>query len=305
MKVLVTGAAGFVGRWFEAEMTAAGHIVESLPPSSVLDLGNYPDLTPRIQLSNPDAVVHLAAISSNPESQADPARAWHVNVGGTEALFAGLNAAASSAAVLLASSSEVYGNPEAADLPLKETAPLRATRPYGRSKVGQESVALRAADSGRAVLIARQFNHIGPGQRPVFVIPSLARRILAFRAGDVDAIAVGNLDVRRDFVDVRDAVRAYRLLLEKLVGGQLAAEERIVNIGSGRAMSIRRLAEILCGIAGVEPRFHVDPEAVRPDDAPEIVADTTLIRSLIPWECTVPIEMSLADVLARPMSGKD
>jgi GDP-4-dehydro-6-deoxy-D-mannose reductase len=294
----VTGAAGFVGRWLKQELALAGHIVEALPSSADLDLGSRPDLGPQIRNSNADAVVHLAAISSNPESQANPERAWQVNVGGTESLLAGLDAAGSRAVVLLASSSEVYGTPDPADIPLQEGAPLRATRPYGRTKIGQEEATLRAGEAGRSVIVVRQFNHIGPGQRGVFVVPSLARRVLAYRSGAADAIPVGNLDVRRDFVDVRDAVAAYRLLLERLVGGPLPIRPPIVNVGSGRSTSIRELAEILCRLAGVQPHFRVDERAVRPEDAPEIVADTAAVRSVIDWRPSIPIETSLAHVMA-------
>ena len=209
--------------------------------------------------------------------------------------------------VLVASSSEVYGAPEPGDLPISETAPLRADQPYGLSKVGAE---LAAFESGREMPLAviRSFNHTGPGQRSGFVVPALAARIvLAAERGDT-VIPAGNVDVRRDFSDVRDVVRAYRLVLEALASGGSLDGTRIYNVASGRAVAIREIVDALAAIAGIEVGIAVDPALVRPDDPPEIRGDASLIASELGWRPTIPLEVTLRDVLddirSRPLPDR-
>jgi len=216
-------------------------------------------------------------------------------------VFSALDAVDSPAAVLVTSSSEVYGRFDPADLPIAESQPARATAPYGKSKIGLETAALEASERGRRVVITRAFNHIGPGQRDVFVAAALARRGLDFRAGQTHAIRVGNLDVRRDFSDVRDTVRAYRLLLEALVEGQVPRDRPIYNIATGRSVPIRELVEILCRLAGVPMAVVVDQSLVRADDALDIRGDASALRQLTGWQPKVSLESSLADILG---SGK-
>jgi len=303
VRILVTGATGFVGRWLTLELESAGHEVVAAPPSAELDLGSSPDLAPLVRSADPDAVVHLAAISSNAEAEADSARAWRVNVGGTEALFAGLDSAASKAGVLVASTSEVYGSPDPDELPITEATPLQARRTYGKSKVEQENVALRARARGRSVLITRAFNHIGPGQRDVFVVPSLARRALALRDGLAEAIPAGNLDVRRDFTDVRDVVRAYRLLVEQWERHEPRPDLPIFNVATGSSTSIREVAETICRLIGIKPRFEVAIEHVRLDDAQDIRGDAGALAAWTGWHPTIPLATSLADVIASLEPG--
>ncbi len=296
MRVLVTGATGFAGRWLVRELASAGHQVIEAPAQRELDLASAPDLGPLVRDAQSDAVAHLAAVSFLPDAEGDPSLAERVNVGGTEAVFAALDAAGSTAPVLVTSTADVYA-PDA-PLPINENAEVAPRSAYGRSKVGQEGVASAAARRGRAVTIVRAFNHIGPGQRPVFVVPAFAQRVLELKAGRTDSIPVGSLASRRDFTDVRDVVRAYRLLLERMAVSQHGDEARILNVGSGRSVSMEEILRSLCSIAGVEPRWRVDPARLRPNEIPDRVADTTLLRSLVPWEPQIPLETSLRDVLA-------
>lgn len=296
MRVLVTGATGFVGRWLVPDLAAAGHTVVQAPGSAELDLAGAPDLTPLVRKAEPDAVVHLAGVTFLPDAEADPARAEQVNVGGTEALFRALSAAGSPAAVLVTSTADVYA-PDA-PLPINEDAEVAPRSAYGRSKAAQETVARAAARDGRRVTIVRAFNHIGPGQRPDFVVPAFARRVLDLESGRADDIPVGSLAARRDFTDVRDVVRAYRLLLERMVASAPASEATLVNVGSGRSVSMEEILRTLCSIVGVEARWRVDPAWLRPNEIPDRVADTTLLQSLVPWEPRIPLETSLRDVLA-------
>jgi GDP-4-dehydro-6-deoxy-D-mannose reductase len=297
MRILVTGATGFVGRWLRVELERAGHEVVAAPSHRELDLAALPDLRSVITDARPDAVAHLAAVSFGPDASKDPELAVRVNAGGTRALFSGLDAVGSTAAVLVTSSSEVYGHFDPADLPLNELQPPRATAPYGKSKIAQETVSMEAAARGRSVTVTRAFNHIGPGQREVFVAPALARRVLALRDGNASAIRAGNLDVRRDFGDVRDVVRAYRLLLESLVEGRIPSENPVYNIATGRSVPIRELVEILCRLAGVQMSIEVDPALVRTDDPPDIRGDSSALRELTGWRPAIALESSLADLL--------
>jgi GDP-4-dehydro-6-deoxy-D-mannose reductase len=302
MRVLLTGATGFVGRWLSTELEQAGHDVVAAPGQDELDLGGNPDLRPVVAASQPDAVAHLAAVSFGPDATRRPLLAERVNVGGTRALFAALAAEGSDAAVLVTSSSEVYGKPEPGELPITEAHPRRAKEAYGRSKVAQEDAALEAAPS-RTVVITRAFNHIGPGQREVFVAPAMARRVLELKAGRAQSIPVGNLDVRRDIGDVRDVVRAYRLLLEVAVAGRIPIGKRIYNVATGRSIAVRTLVEELCEIAGVPAVLKIDPALVRAGEAPEIRGDASLLHALTGWAPEIPLQTSLRDLLAA-MAGR-
>jgi GDP-4-dehydro-6-deoxy-D-mannose reductase len=298
MRVLVTGATGFAGRWLLLELERAGHEAVAAPSHGELDLAEEPDFRPLLAAVRPDAVAHLAAVSFGPDASKDPELAIRVNEGGTRALLAALDALSSPAAVLVTSSSEVYGHFDPADLPIVESHPTQATTAYGKSKIGQELAAFESAAGGRRIAITRAFNHIGPGQREVFVAPALARRVLELCDGKTATIRAGNLDVRRDFGDVRDVVRAYRLLIEALSDGRVPAKRPVYNVATGRSVPIRSLVEILCGLAGVEMVTEVDPALVRADDPPDVRGDSSAIRELTGWQPTISLADSLADVLA-------
>jgi GDP-4-dehydro-6-deoxy-D-mannose reductase len=295
--VLVTGADGFVGRWLTAELSDAGHEAIPAPPQRELDLSvaTVDEVAAVVRRAEPDALVHLAAISFAPDADRDPELAVAVNGRGTKTLLDGLAEAGSAAPALVVSSSEVYGRPQS--LPIDEHAPTNADRAYGRSKLAQEAAALEAHFAGRPVIIARSFNHLGPGQRESFAAPSFARRVLALKRGEVSEIRVGNVDVRRDFTDVRDVVHAYRLLLEALGRGEIRLEPPVVNVGSGRSVAIRDILAILCRLADVPMLLHEDPDLVRPNEAPEIRADISRVHELVGWRPQIPLERSLADLL--------
>jgi GDP-4-dehydro-6-deoxy-D-mannose reductase len=242
-------------------------------------------------------VAHLAAIAFGPDAGADPANAFRVTVGGTVNLLEAARQLPRTPVVLISGSADVYGTPTAEDLPLTEEAPLRPLKPYALSKTAQESVGLAyAARYGLRVLVTRSFNHAGPGQRPVFVIPALTERVAAVARGEAHQVRVGNLDVRRDVSDVRDVVDAYVRLLESAHDG--GPSGLALNICSGRSVPIRWLLEELCRLAGVEPEIHVDPALVRADDAPDIRGDASAVQRLVGWRATTPLEVTLADIWA-------
>lgn len=303
MRVLVTGAPGFVGRWLTEELVAQGHDPVAAPSSAVLDVTDAQAVAEFISIVRPEAVVHLAGISHAQDASRDPERAFAVNAGGTRAVMDAIGALRGPIPVLVAGSAEVYGRPDPADLPLTESAPLRTDEPYGRSKLAQERVALeRGAVLGVPVCVTRSFNHTGPGQRPDFVAPALAHRVFEAKRSHSGTVAVGNLDVRRDLGDVRDVVRGYRLLIEGLTDGRVPAGS-VVNVATGRAVSVRQLLDMVSRAAGVRTTPRVDPRLVRANDALEIVGDATLLRRLTGWAPTIPLERTIADVVAAIAAG--
>ena len=296
----MTGATGFVGRWLIRELQANGHDALGTPPSSELDITDAGAVAALVLAVEPDAIAHLAGLSYGPDARRSPELAFAINEGGTRSVIAA--AGPRWTPVLVVSSSEVYGSPAVEDLPLTETAPLRSEQPYGRSKLAQERVAFGAAAAGGPpTVVVRPFNHAGPGQRPEFVIPALAGRVLAARQHGERRIVAGNVDVRRDFSDVRDVVRAYRLILERLAaGGDPGA--RIYNIASGRSVPIRAIAEAFGGLAGIEIEIEVDPQLLRPSDPPEIRGDASAISADFGWQPLVPFETTLKDVFEDAQS---
>jgi GDP-4-dehydro-6-deoxy-D-mannose reductase len=296
VRVLVTGATGFVGRWLVAELGANGH--EIAGGTSRIEITSPDAVDALVRDARPDGVVHLAAVSYGPDATRDPDAAMLVNARGTRTLLDALDRLDRRAAVVAISSSDVYGAPDAADLPLTETAPTNPVSPYGRSKLEAERAALAVAAERRLpVAVVRPFNHTGPGQRPEFVAPALARRVLVARdAGDRE-IVVGNIDVRRDIGDVRDLARALRLVLQGLASGAIATGS-ILNVATGRSVAIRELIDEIATIVGtpVEPR--VDPTLVRASDPPEIVGDASRLRQLTGWEPAIPLRQTLQDLVS-------
>ena len=296
MRILVTGARGFVGRWLVRELEQHGHtVLQGARPE--LDVTDRTAVRAALERGSPEAIAHLAAVSFAPDASADPARAFEVNVGGTINLLEAVRAVERPPAVLVTGSSEVYGAPDTADLPLRESSPLAPRTAYALSKAAQEAVALSYASSyALRLVVTRAFNHSGPGQRPVFVVPAVADRIRALRDGAQDAIRVGNTSVRRDFSDVRDVVRAYRLLLEGLMDGRLAAGGAVFNVASGESVAISELIEELCRLAGVQPRTTTDSALVRPDDPAEIRGDAAALREATGWRPEHGVREMLASV---------
>jgi GDP-4-dehydro-6-deoxy-D-mannose reductase len=220
-----------------------------------------------------------------------------VNEAGTAAVMRAAAALQGAAVVLVSGSSEVYGLPRPEDLPLRENAPLRATLPYGRSKLAQERTALALGRSEAVPLVVtRSFNHTGPGQRRDFVAPALTHRVLEARRSGQREVAVGNLDVSRDMADVRDVVRAYRLLIEGLADESIASGT-VVNVATGRAVTIRWVFETICRIVGVTARPEVDPSLLRPDDPPIIVGDPARLTRLTGWTAAIPLQQTLRDLV--------
>lgn len=279
MRALITGAGGFAGRHLADACRAAGDDVTGASRSSGVDLLDAGAALAAVADARPDVVYHLAARSHVGESWDDPAGFLAANVTLALNVLEAVRRAAPEARVVAVASGEVYGPPES--LPVTEDAPLRPQTPYAVSKASADLLAGFYADAhGLRVIRARPFNHAGPGQQPTFAIASFARQAAA--GGE---IAIGNPDTRRDYTDVRDVARAYRLLAER-------AEPGTYNVCSGRTASARELVAMLGGT------FAVEPDLVRAHEVMEVRGSAERLRAATGWEPEIPLEQTLADTVA-------
>jgi GDP-4-dehydro-6-deoxy-D-mannose reductase len=235
--------------------------------------------------ARPDVVYHLAARAHVGESWIDPAGTLHDNVSMTLNVLEAVRTEAPEATVVAVASGEVYGRPER--LPVDESAPLRPQNPYAVSKASADLLAGFYADAhGLRVIRARAFNHAGPGQAPIYAIASFAKQV-----AESARIVTGNPDTRRDYTDVRDVVRAYRLLAER-------AEPGVYNVCSGRTASAAELVAALAEAAGVAVEHVVDPALVRAHEMMELRGSYERLRAATGWEPEIPLTRTLSDSLA-------
>lgn len=279
MKVVIVGAAGFVGKYLTRVLEAAGHSVVTADLPDV-NLQNAPQVEALIEGAKPDAVVNLAAISSVGASWKSPADTISVNVNGTLNLLEAIRKHAPHAKTLLIGSAEEYAIPEG-NKALKETDPLEASNPYGISKIAQENFAqLYRKKYGMKIVCTRSFNHTGVGQTTTFALPSFVKQVAAIdKSGKPGKILVGNLSAWRDFSDVEDVVHVYRMLLEN------ENEFDTYNVGSGIANKIEDLLkDVILKFTPAEIEIVVDPEKVRPVETPYLCADNTRVKKY--WKGT-------------------
>jgi GDP-4-dehydro-6-deoxy-D-mannose reductase len=293
VKALITGGSGFVGTYLRAHCADSGDDVVTVDRSGPepVDITDRAAIEAAITRHRPDVVYHLAALSHVGESWSDPTGALRVNVEGTAHVL-GAARVADVARVIVVGSAEEYGLVDANDLPLREDAPLRPTSPYGVSKIAASYLALQAHLAyGLDVVRVRAFSHTGPGQSDRFLVPALARRIAEAEIAERDEIRVGSLEPIRDLSDVRDVVRAYRLLALHATAGEL------YNVCSGAGASVREIADHLVASARRPLRVTVDPELVRPVDVPRLVGDASRLRADTGWSPAFTLEATLAAVL--------
>ena len=290
MRAFVTGGHGFVGPWLRRHLSSCGD--EVVAPGPEVDVTIPGSVGAAIDEARPDAVYHLAAQSSVGSSWSVVEQTFLVNTLGAVNVLEAASALASRPRVLVVSSAEVYGAVRPDELPVSEDAPFRPATPYAASKAAAELAGLQAfLGQGLEVVRARPFNHTGPGQRSQFVVPALARQIAEAARQGGPAVETGNLRVSRDVCDVRDVVRAYRLLVEKGRAGQ------VYNVCTGRSQAIEALARRLLDLAGLKLDLVVDPDRVRPVDVPDMRGDPTRLQRETGWQPVVPLDQTLADVL--------
>jgi nucleoside-diphosphate-sugar epimerase len=294
--VWVTGATGFTGRHqvaFLREARPSLRIVgvdardEQTSPVDAqhrLDLADSASVKALAIAEPPRWVIHLAGLMPPaPESEM-----WRVNVGAMIGLLVGLRAAGCwQTRVLCVGSAAEYARE--ADNPISETAPCGGASAYGDTKLAQSLTCLRlAAESNLSALVARPFNLIGPGLPTRLVIGSLAHQY----ASKTDPIQIGNTHTARDFVDVRDAVRAYWLLA---LDGQIGD---IYNVSSEASFPIVDLLTMFSRITGHSPRIERDPVRIRADDRPVVVGDSAKLRSATGWRPAISLAQSVREMLA-------
>lgn len=243
--------------------------------------------------SRPTWIVHLAAQAFVPTAFADPMGTLVNNIAGQVNLSEAVLAMDLRPRMLVICSNEEYGIVAPEELPVKETAPFRPTNPYAVSKVAQDMLGYQYFVShGLPIVRVRPFNHLGPGQSDRFVSSAFARQIAEAEAGLREPVlSVGNLTAERDFSDVRDIVRAYKLALEQGEPGE------VYNLGSERAVSIQQLLDLMVSKSRIPLRVETDPALFRPVDVPRIEADCSKFRSLTGWRAEIPLEQTVVDIL--------
>lgn len=292
MRALVTGAGGFVGHHLLAHLEACGDEVFATDRATDgLDVLDAPALQDAMRRIRPEVIYHLAGASDVGGSWDTPQTTFRANAEGTlNVLWAARETGVQR--VMTVGSADVYGRVTPQDLPLVEDHPLAPVSPYAASKVAADYVALQAwLGFGQDVIRARPFNHLGPGQSTRFVAPALASRIVANERSGGHEVRVGNLTPRRDFTDVRDVVRAYRLLVTSGTSGT------VYNVCSGVAPAISELAAMMIECANHEMELITDPDLERAVDIPVLLGDPTRIRTDTGWMPEIPLRKTISDLI--------
>lgn len=291
MRALITGAGGFVGKWLERELLESNFEVACIDHD--VDVTDRKQINKAIEKSDPEIIYHLAAFSHVGTSWVDPVEVARVNSLGT---YQVVNSAAelnSDIVVVVVSSAEVYGKVSLQDLPITENHEVRPFTPYGASKAASELFALQLHYSKNAkVVIVRPFNHVGPGQSDRFVVSALAKRLVVAKQTNVREIVVGNIDSRRDYLDVRDVVKAYRMLTNVNSYGQT------FNLCSGTSYSVREIIEKMQEIYEYHVELKIDPALVRASDIPELRGSYEKLHLTTGWQPSIAFEKTLQDTLS-------
>ena len=296
-RILLVGGGGFVGGHLVGHLQSLGgydiSITHNGPmPQGLggvakygLDLLDPAQIAQVLQTSRPDCLVHLAAQSSVALSWEKPALTIDVNVKGTANLLEAVRASGADPRILLVGSGEEYGAVAEVDNPISEDHAARPGNPYAATKVAQELL-------GKHVMSVRAFNHVGPGQLPLFVVADFCKQVAEIEAGRREpVISVGNLSARRDFTDVRDVVRAYALLLERGGAGEL------YNVGSGHAVAIQDVLDMILARARCGIEVRIDEARFRPVDVPVVEADVSKLRAATGWRPEIPLERTVSETL--------
>ncbi len=302
MRAMVTGACGFVGDYLvrhlvenDDEVFAAvykyqtGKRLYPVPPRP-LDVCDPEACLRAISDFRPEVIYHLAGISFVPEAENDFDHALLVNVGAVNNIYRVCHLMKYQTTVVLVSSGEVYGKVSPQELPVTEESPLRPSNNYSLSKAMAELVAQRYDREGTVkTVIMRPFNHVGPGQNERFVTASFSQQLARIAHGRcAPRLQVGNLDAQRDFCDVRDMVRAYRLGAVRGHG--------MYNLGSGRAVAISEILNMLIDISGLSVVLEQDPSRMRPSEVPSSYGSYEKVKRELGWEPQIPLRQTLSDI---------
>ncbi|MBP6218009.1 MAG: GDP-mannose 4,6-dehydratase [Oligoflexales bacterium] len=304
MRVLVVGASGFVGPYLVRELLRHDHhllllspngqalsVDQQLIPTLPCLLSDEKTLRSLIREYQPEAVVHLAGISQVAFAEKEPIQSLEINFLGTKTLCSALELELKQRCRLLyVSSSYIYGSyySESGEVKIDETSPAHPDTIYGFSKYAGEFVVQSADPQKIDAYIVRAFNHIGPKQASDFVCMALAMRIKG--TPDFSQIEVGNMETYRDFSDVRDIVRAYRLIIEK------APPNKTFILGSGRCVAIKTIFDKLLDISGKNITVRVNSDLYRPEKEKKIMANTQLAQVQLGWTCEIALDQTLSDI---------
>ncbi|MBR6581761.1 MAG: GDP-mannose 4,6-dehydratase [Ruminococcus sp.] len=303
MKALIIGGGGFVGGYLIDELNANGYevhatcleneTIEGKCAAHTLDILKKDDISAILSNIKPDIVFHLAAQSSVALSWKKPQLTAEINVIGSINLFEAVREYSGKVRLIVIGSGEEYGYIAPNSCPLKETEPLHPGNIYAATKACQEMTAEIYARAYKLdMVMVRAFNHSGPKQDSIFVISDFCRQIAEIEKGRKSpVISVGNLTAMRDFTDVRDIVRGYRLLGEKGISGQ------IYNIGRGKAVSIQYILDTALSLSTAEIAVERDEKRMRAADIPVIEPDITKIHGDTGWKAEITVEQTIEDTL--------
>ncbi len=300
-RILVTGAGGFVGGWMIRRLAVA------LPGAVVLPVGRGDQGGPSLDVTRtadvdavvarfrPTVVIHLAGMSSLIQARAEHRAAWNVNLFGTLNLAEAVMRHVPDARFVQAGSSEVYGGSfNANGGTVDEDTPLAPLNPYATTKAAADLLLGEMAETGLQAVRFRPFNHTGPGQSTAFVVSSFAAQIAAIEHGEREPVMrVGNLDARRDFLDVRDVVEAYLLAAT----APSLPRGLVLNLASGEPRRIGDILDALLGLSSVPIHVERDPALMRPSDVPVTAGNAARARAQLGWRPSIPWEVTLSDVL--------
>jgi GDP-4-dehydro-6-deoxy-D-mannose reductase len=307
-KALVTGITGFAGSYLAHELHNNGYDVCGtylsedslflLPDKekfrlhelNLLDENKTHEL---IEREKPDFLFHLAGLTSPRMSLINPKETMVNNISAQINLLEIIKKLElREMRILIISSAEIYGLVDKDKLPMNENTPFNPTNPYSVSKLAQDFLGLQYFHTDKLKIIrVRPFNHIGPRQAPDFVVSAFAKRIVSIERGEEKVMKVGNLGSRRDFTDVADIVKAYRLALEKGVSGD------VYNLGSGKSYAISEILQILIGFSKKQIQIEQDPALMKSSDDPELLCDYSKFKNLTGWSPQIPIEKTLENTL--------
>jgi len=298
--VLVTGAAGFAGSHLLEQLAGSVDLVgwsRSDPPPQLaplarwqrVDILNSGQVYDALELMRPRAIFHCAGLPHVAESWNDTAGPLAANVLGTHRILDAVDRLGYRCRILVTGSAQVYA---ASNEPITEDGAIAPSSPYALSKLAQEQLALRSGTEQMEVIVARPFNHTGPRQKPSFLAPGVARQIALIERGALEPVLkVGNLDPRRDLIDVRDAVRAYAALMNH------GAPGTVYNVASGIPRPVRTIVEALVARARVPIRIEQDPSRFRPNDVPVLVGNAGRLKDATGWRPEIPFERMIGDLL--------
>lgn len=294
MRVLITGAGGFVGRHLTVALAALPDKTDIIACTHsekaprlmggravALDVTDAEQTLAVIQAEQPTHVMHLAGISVISQANRDVRKTWDVNTQGTLNIALAIKGGAPACRLLFCSSAQVYGGSFRSGKPLAEDALLDPENVYASSKAAADILVGQMAKEGLRAIRVRPFNHTGPGQSPGLAVASFAAQIAAIERGEHEpVIKVGNLAMRRDFLDVRDVVDAYVRAIQRF---DSLSNGAVFNIASGDAIAVDVILEMLLTMSSKEIKVMPDPERMRRNDTPVVVGNAEAARRALEW----------------------